>query len=225
MSGRRQPLWAAKTALLVGSPITIKSGFGACFASAREPPPLISSSATNIMISVPRHEPRSDASRRPASTMATIGPLASQAPRPKSLPSRSMSRNGSLVQPAPTGTVSICELKANEGPAPLSIRPTTLARRSASGRISVAKPIASSSEASSAAASVSRPGGFCVSMATSFSSRPATRARSGADLGSARFTALSLSQRLRRRFRPAPAARRRSGRTGSSPRIRGWERW
>ena len=45
-----------------------------------------------------------------------IGPLASQAPRPKSLPSRSVRRNGSLVQPPPAGTVSICELKAKQGP-------------------------------------------------------------------------------------------------------------
>ena len=224
-SGRRHPLCAAKTALLVGSPITIRSGVGPCFARAREPPPLISSSATNIMISVPRQWSRCNARSRPASAMATIGPLASQAPRPNSLPSRSVRRNGSLVQPPPTGTVSICELKAKQGPSPLSMRPTTLARPSPTGRTSVTKPTASSSEARRAAASTSLPGGFCVSISTSRSSSPVSRATSGAGARVARLTrltALSLSPRLGRTSLLFPAGRRRSDRTGSSPRRRGW---
>jgi hypothetical protein len=98
-----------------------------------------------------------------------IGLFASPVPRLKSLPSCSVRRNGSLVQPPPTGTVFICESKAKQGPGPSSIRSTTFARPSATGRTSVAKPMASNSDARSAAASASRPGGFCASMATSCS--------------------------------------------------------
>ena len=223
MRGRRHPLCAEKTALLVGSPITIKSGVGCCLARAREPPPLISSSATNIMISVPRQWSRCNARSRPASAMATIGPLASQAPRPNSLPSRSVRRNGSLVQPPPTGTVSICELKAKQGPSPLSMRPTTLARPSPTGRTSVdeADRFEFGGEESSGLNLPSR------RVLRVDLDEPLKQASEPSDIGRRREgrkapTALSLSPRLRRTSLLFPAGRRRSDRTGSSPRRRGW---
>src|SRR6516225_2922994 len=102
-------------------------------------PPSTSSSATNAKSNVPRQVSRPADKRRPASTIDVIEPLASQAPLAKSLPSRSMRRRGSLVHPPPTGTVSMWELKAKHGPAPLSSRATTFARPSTRGLTSVAK--------------------------------------------------------------------------------------
>src|SRR5688500_16224021 len=56
--------------------------------------------------SVPRQLDRAVLSSRMASIIAASGPLASHAPRPKSLPSSSRGTKGSLDHPAPAGTTS-----------------------------------------------------------------------------------------------------------------------
>ena len=198
-------------------------GLGSCFASAREPPPLISSSATNIRISVPRQRSRSRG-EEPASLShgrdRTLG-VASASAEKLAVPLRQAKR---IAGPAAADWDRVhMRVEGETGAVAIVDSADDIRAAIREGTNLVAKPMASSSDASSAAASASRPGGFWVSMATSRSSRPMSRATSGAGARVARLTALSPSPRPRRRFRPSPAALRKSGRTGSSPRRHGLE--
>ena len=166
---------------------------------------------------------RSNARRRPASAMATIGPFASQAPRPKSLPSRSVRRNGIAGPAAANGNRVHMRVESETRASAVVDPPENIGAAVRQRAYLCGETHGFESDARNAAASTSRPGGFCVSMATSRSSRPVRRATSGSGAVFATFTALSPSPRLHRRFRLAPAWRHRCGRRGSSLRRRGWE--
>src|SRR5882757_2049861 len=121
---------------------------------------IMAASSTGPLNPTPRRAAR-------AARDAARPPFMSEVPRPYMRPSCTAPPNGSVVQPSPTGTTSVCPSSRTPGPAPPCSVMCRLLRSGTTAVSTTSSPSSTAAMCSTFTVAASPPGGFCPVALTS----------------------------------------------------------